>query len=74
MPSEKTDRPLVLLPRDIAALTGGAAPTHRRALEAARDGRIPAERGDNGRWSYRPADLPAIAAALGFRVPHAVAA
>jgi hypothetical protein len=39
-------------------------PTYRETYTAAVDGRIPAERGDNGRWSWTPADLPRIAAAL----------
>jgi hypothetical protein len=39
-------------------------PTYREAYNAAVDGRIPAERGDNGRWSVARADLPLIRAAL----------
>jgi len=39
-------------------------PTYRETYNAALDGRIPAERGDNGRWSWAAADLPLIAAAL----------
>jgi hypothetical protein len=47
------------------------APTYRETYNAAVDGRIPAERGDNGRWSWAPADLPLIAAAL-CRRPRAL--
>ena len=37
---------------------------YRDAYNAAVDGRIPAERGENGRWTYAPADLPLIAETL----------
>jgi len=39
-------------------------PSYRTTYNAAVDGRIPAEQGDNGRWSVARTDLPLIAAAL----------
>jgi hypothetical protein len=61
--------PLILLPnvlRDIAE--GGdnveQEPTYRDVYNAAVDARIPAERGDNGRWSVARADVPLIRATL----------
>ena len=68
--------PLPALPREIARLTGGTAPSYRRAYLAALEGRIPAERGENGRWTVARADLPALALTLTGRAsqPAAMAA
>jgi hypothetical protein len=70
-----TDRiPLTLLPLELRRLTGGNVPAYRVGYNAALDGRIPAERGDNGRWTVARADLPKIAAALGCTAPASIAA
>ena len=45
---------------------------YRRAYNGVIDGRVPAERGDNGRCRVAEADLPAIAEALGL-ADHATA-
>lgn len=60
-------RTLTQLPRDLARLTG-ATVTYRRGYNAAVDGRIPAELGSNGRWTYSSDDLPEIARTLGLPV------
>lgn len=39
--------------------------SYRKLYTAVLDGRVPAERGDNGRWTLQKVDLPAIAEALG---------
>jgi hypothetical protein len=39
-------------------------PSYRRIYNAAVDGEIPAERGDNGRWTVREVDLGLIAERL----------
>ena len=57
--------PLSTLPSALAA-EGYEPPTYQRAYHAALNARIPATRGANGRWSYRPEDLPRIAEALGL--------
>jgi hypothetical protein len=56
--------PLTLLPRAIARHTGEPGPTYRTCYLGALEGRFPAERGENGRWSVAASDLPAVAAAL----------
>ena len=45
---------------------------YRRVYNGVIDGRVPGERGDNGRWRMAEADLPAIAEALGL-TDHATA-
>jgi hypothetical protein len=61
---KKERLPLSTLALEIKALTGKPPPTYREGYNAAVDGRIPAERGVNGRWTYAPADLPLIAETL----------
>jgi hypothetical protein len=56
--------PLSTLPHEIQALTGDKPPPYRKGYNAAVDGRIPAERGENGRWTVARTDLPLIAATL----------
>jgi hypothetical protein len=58
-------RPLTELPATLAS-EGYQPPSYRFAYEAARSARIPATRGDNGRWTFDPADLPIIADRLGL--------
>lgn len=66
--------PLTLLPRELRQ-AGGPAISYRAAYNAALDGRLPAERGDNGRWTVARDDLARIADALaGLRGPAAAAA
>jgi hypothetical protein len=55
---------LTLLPHELRQLTGQKPPKYRLGYQAALDGRIPAERGPNGRWTVARADQPAIAAVL----------
>lgn len=55
--------PLSLLPRELRAV-GGPAVSYRVAYKRTLDGKIPAERGDNGRWTVARADLVRIAQAL----------
>lgn len=57
--------PLTDLPATLAA-EGYPAPSYRFTYEAARSARIPATRGENGRWTFDPADLPIIADRLGL--------
>jgi hypothetical protein len=56
--------PLSLLPRAIAAHTGGPAPSYARTYLAAVGGKFPAQ-WKNGRWWWWQADLPLAADALG---------
>lgn len=42
--------------------------SYRRLYQAVLDGRVPAERGGNGRWQIAEEDLPAIAETLRDRV------
>jgi hypothetical protein len=42
----------------------GQTPGYRTTYNAAVDGRIPAEQGENGRWTVASDDLPLIAATL----------
>ena len=58
-------RPLTDLPATLAA-EGYPAPSYRHAYEQARSAAIPATRGENGRWTFDPADLPVIADRLGL--------
>lgn len=44
----------------------GTTPNYRTVYEAARSALIPASCAENGRWTYDPADLPAIADGLGL--------
>lgn len=41
-------------------------PGYRQLYEAARSARIPVEKNAQGRWTFSPADLPAIADAMGL--------
>ena len=56
---------LTKLPRDLIE-RGFTPTTYRRAYSAAVDGVIPAQQNVAGRWTYDPADIPAIADALGL--------
>jgi hypothetical protein len=53
--------PLSELPREIAALNGGRTPSYRALYNACLDRRIPADRGDNGRWTVLRRNVPLIA-------------
>lgn len=53
--------PLPDLPREIAALNGGRSPPYRALYNACVDARIPADKGDNGRWSVLRRHVPMIA-------------
>jgi hypothetical protein len=56
---------LIRLPRELRLLKlVEPVPSYRATYNAAVDGRIPAEQGDNGRWSVARNDLPLIAATL----------
>ncbi|KKN49220.1 hypothetical protein LCGC14_0645170 [marine sediment metagenome] len=46
-------------------------PGYRQLYEAARSARIPVAKDGQGRWTFAPADLPAIAATLGLAQNHA---
>ncbi len=56
--------PLTHLPKALAA-AGYAPPGYRACYEAARSAQIPADI-INGRWTFDPNDIPAIADALGL--------
>jgi hypothetical protein len=57
--------PLTLLPLELRRRKlVEQVPSYRSTYNAAVDNRIPAERGNNGRWTVAPADLPLIAATL----------
>jgi hypothetical protein len=62
--------PLATLPHALIA-AGYDTPTYRQCYTAVLDARIPATREANGRWTFDPADLEAIARAL---TPHQSAA
>ena len=64
-PRTMQHHPLTDLPATLAA-EGYPAPSYRFTYEAARSARIPATRGENGRWTFDPADLPVIADRLGL--------
>ena len=53
--------PLSTLPREICALNGGRPPGYRTLYNACVDAKIPADRGENGRWTVLRRDLPLIA-------------
>jgi hypothetical protein len=52
--------PLSLLPLELRR-AGGPAISYRAAYNLALDGLLPAERGDNGRWTVARDDLAQIA-------------
>lgn len=56
-------KPITALPRDLAA-AGYQPPSYRVIYMRAVSSAIPAEQGENGRWMFKPDDIPAIAAAL----------
>lgn len=62
--------PLTAAPRALIE-AGYEAPTYRTIYNRALDGVIPAKVGDNGRWTFDPSDLPAIADAMGLTDAHA---
>lgn len=64
--------PLALLPSEFAKRTGQQPPSYRRFYNAVLDGRLPAERGANGRWSV-PDDIPMIAEAMGVTLQYDMA-
>lgn len=59
--------PLPLRPQALARLVGGPGPTYRACYAAVLDGRIPARREDNGRWTVASDDLLRAAMVLGFQ-------
>ena len=61
---------LAALPRELADLIEGQPPSYRRLYNMVLDARIPATL-DNGRWTVRRIDLPAIVATLGLRMKAA---
>ncbi len=62
--------PLTLLPTTLAEAEYESVP-YRAVYEAARSARIPARLGRNGRWTFDPQELPAIADALGLTSAYA---
>jgi hypothetical protein len=60
--------PFVLLPAALARAGAEHAPSVRVLREWAADLRFPATRLPNGKWGWRDADLPQIAAAVNGRV------
>ena len=63
-------RPIIELPR-ILNEAGFESATYRQLYLAAVNGRFPAKRASNGRWSFDVADLPEIAEAMGLCDAHA---
>jgi hypothetical protein len=57
--------PLPLLPHALARLIGKPGPSYRHCYAAAVNAQIPAERGENGRWTVAARDLQKVAAAFG---------
>ena len=57
--------PISDVPRELKAKYGKTV-SYRKVYNGVIDGRLPAKRGDNGRWLMAEADLPAIAEALGL--------
>jgi hypothetical protein len=53
--------PLSVLPHEIKVLTGKPPPTYRALYNACVDAKIPADRGDNGRWTVARRNVPVIA-------------
>ena len=72
----KSDRvPLSTLPCEIRNLRRDKKrPSYRKSYNAAVNAVIPAERGDNGRWTVARADVPLIAEMLCGPERDAVAA
>lgn len=66
-----TRRPLSQLPRELLRHCGSPVP-YQRLYRAVLNCQIPAQQGENGRWTYNPEDVPAIASALRL-VPAATA-
>ena len=62
--------PLTVLPTALAE-AGYEPVAYRRAYQAVVDARIPAKRRANGRWTFDPEDLPAIAESLGVASAYA---
>jgi hypothetical protein len=58
---------LTELPREISALNGGRTPTYREVYNACVDAKIPADKGDNGRWTVLRRNVPMIAKILSGR-------
>jgi hypothetical protein len=56
--------PLTLLPLAVARRTGKPGPSYRMCYFAALEGRIPAERGENGRWTVATSDISQAVTAL----------
>jgi hypothetical protein len=54
------------VPTKLSALTGQQPPTHRRIWTGCVNGEIPAELGENGRWSVAEDDMPTIAEYFGL--------
>ena len=66
MSSNYETRSLTALSRDLMAYSGQAAPVgYRRLWSMAVDGQLPVVQ-VNGRWRYRPDDVPRVAAKLGI--------
>jgi hypothetical protein len=63
--------PLTRLPREIAKLTGGPAPSYRQLYSAVLNGTIPAEQRENGRYDCGEHDVPAIAERFGLTLQTA---
>jgi len=55
--------PLSTLPHEISTLNGGyhRPPRYRELYNLALDAKIPAQRGENGRWTVARRDVPMIA-------------
>lgn len=66
--------PLPVLPTLLSRQSDRPGPSYRSVYLAVVDGRIPAERAANGRWTVSQDDLPAIAAAFGLPTTVAIAA
>ena len=60
-----TDIPRALLE------AGYESTTYHRVYNAVLAGRVPAQRGKNGRWTFEVEDLPAIAEAMGLSEAYA---
>jgi hypothetical protein len=62
--------PLSLVPRKIAELSGGRAPTYPEIYRAVLNAKIPATQ-TRGRWHVESDDLPAAARACGIELEKA---
>jgi hypothetical protein len=60
-------RPITGLPSNLAEVAENP-PGYRPIYNAILDGKLPMIRQVNGRWNYDPADLQAIAVALGLAI------